>query len=214
MAETTRDMPPARPGGPAPGGQPGMHEVDERTARKVVRKAYRPRRRIAATIVAALIALAAVLVAIEVIAALFNGSVGVLPVSALRDLGQDTAWNDPLTVTTAIVIGLLGLWLVWLAFAPGPVRAVPLRSTSPGTVLAAVDGTLTRIAERAAERVDGVDRARARGDRERVAVFVDTPLRDPGDLADRVRAAVADRIDSLAPLRPARIRVTTRYREG
>lgn len=213
MAETTRKMTPVtgrRPGAAAE----APPVVDDRTARKVVRRAYRPRRRIAATIVAALIALAAILVAIEVIAGLFNGSVGVLPVSGLTDLGQDTAWNDPLAVTVAIIVGLLGLWLLWLAFSPGPVRAVPLRSEGPGVVMAAVNGALARIASRAAESVDGVERARARADRERVHVFVDTPLRDPGNLAEQVRAAVADRIGALAPLRPARIRVSTRYREG
>lgn len=185
----------------------------DRHAHRRVLRAFRPRRVLPATIVSALLALVAILVAVEVIGQLFGTSL-VLPTSQLGELGQDAAWNGALAVTVAVVAGLLGLLLLLLALVPGRARIVPLVSGAPAVAAGLTRGGLRRYAEDAAASVAGVTRARAHvSRRNRIRLRVDTPLHEPGDLAEQVHQAVAARIGALAPVRVPRPRVSVRYRE-
>jgi hypothetical protein len=206
---TTIEQP--RPTARALDRRPGT-PVAERAARRETAHEFRPRRSIAASIVAAALAAASALVAIEVIARLIDESNGVLPVDRLAELGRETRWEDGLTFTIAGLAIVLGLLLLWLALWPGRPRAFGLVSGEPGVVMALSRPALRRIATQAAETVDGVSSARARDRRGSVTMRVDTPLRDPGDLADQVRRRVAERIDGYVPLREPRIRVDVRRR--
>lgn len=199
---TTEQAPERQPGTPAAG----------RAAQRQVAHEFRPRRSIAASIVAAALAAASALVAIEIIVRLVDESNGVLPVDRLAELGRETRWDDGLMFAVAGVAIALGLLLLWLALWPGRPRAFGLVASQPGVVMALSRTALRRIATQAAETVDGVSGARARDRRGSVTMQVDTPLRDPGDLADQVRRRVADRIDGYQPLREPRVRVGVRRR--
>jgi hypothetical protein len=197
---------------PSPADQTGQGE-DERSVRRTVSREYRPRRTVPAVIVALVLAAASIVIAIEAITRLFNQPLGLLPVEALGDLGRETQWNDPLTVTVAIVAVLLGVVLLVLALTPGRVRARPLRSVRPGVAVAVAPGDLERLAAQAAETVAGVDHASARAGNGRVSVRADSPLHDPGNLDEQVQQAVSERLDQLGLLDEPQVRVSVRHRE-
>lgn len=205
---------------PRPGGVPEDAERpaagSDRAALREAMRRFRPRRLVPAVITAALLAVGAVLVAAEIISGLFGRSAGVLPVDRLARLGRETGWDDALTYVVAGVAIGLGLLLLWLALVPGRVRALPLAADRPGVVMVMSRSAVQQVAAHAAETVDGVAQAqaRARAGRGTIAVRVDTPLREPGDLADRVQGAVAERIGRYAPLRRQRVRVGVRRRRG
>lgn len=208
---TTVDMPPAV-------GQP--EEVSRTTAdaaaashRRAMRT-FRPRRVVPATIVAALLALLALLAAAEVISRLFDRPLDVLPVNWLSRLGRDNTWQDPLTVAVAVVLILLGLLLLALAWWPGRARVVPVQSGHADAAAVITHRAMARYVAAAAERVDGVDRARVSVRRGRVRVRVNTPLHDPDGLPRQVREAVGDQLRRLAPLRPLRLQVSVRPERG
>jgi hypothetical protein len=184
----------------------------ERAARREVDHEFRPRRSIPASIVAAALAAASALVAIEIIVRLVDESNGVLPVDRLAELGRETRWEDGLLLAIAGLAIIVGLLLLWLALWPGRPRASGLVAGQPGVVMALSRPALRRIAAQAAETVDGVSRARARDRRGSITMRIDTPLHDPGDLADQVRRRVAERLDRYQPLREQRIRVGIRRR--
>lgn len=195
----------------APQHPPGAPGADP-AARREVSHQFRPRRSIPASIVAALLAAASALVAIEIIVRLIDDSQGILPVERLAELGRETQWDDALTITIAALAIAFGLLLLWLALWPGRPRAFGLASGRPGVVLALSRSALRRIAIHAAESVDGVSRARARDRRGSIVMHVDTPLHDPGDLAEQVRRRVAERLGEYQPLRQPRVRVDVRRR--
>lgn len=208
---TTVELPSAA--GTAP-EQPEPGVRGDGAARREAARRFRPRRSVSASIVAALLAAVSALLAIEIIARLIDESSGLLPLERLARLGRETQWNDALTFTVAVVAIALGLLLLWLALWPGRPRAVGLVTDRPDVVVALSRGALRRIAAQAAETVDGVSSARARDRRKSVAVRVDTPLRDYGDLADQVERRVAERIDGYVPLRTLSVRVDVRRRVG
>jgi hypothetical protein len=188
--------------------------ADGRATDRVVAREFRPRRSIPAAIVALLLLAGSVLGAIEVISYLFDNPAGVLPVSDLARLGRETQWNDALTITVAIVAGLLGLLLLALALWPGRSRAVAMATDRPGLVMAIGEGDIARLAVRAAEGVDGVDHASAQVGRGRVNVRADSPLHETGDLTDQVHRAVSEQLEDLALLHPRPVRVNVRRKEG
>lgn len=186
---------------------------DGRRAKRVLAREFRPRRRVPATIVALLLLLGAVLGAIEVTSYLFDRPVGVLPTADLAQLGRETQWNDPLTVTVAVVACLLGLLLLAVALWPGRSRAVAMATDRPELVMVIGESDIARLAVRAAEDVDGVDHASAQVRRGRVSVRADSPLHETGDLTDQVHLAISEQLEDLALLRPRPVRVNVRRRE-
>jgi hypothetical protein len=184
----------------------------DRAAQRAVTRVFRPRRTIPAVIVALLLAAASILAAIEVISYLIDRPAGVLPAADLARWTRETQWDDALVITLAIIACLLGLLLLLLAFWPGRARGVALATERPDVVMAMSESDLARLANRAAEAVDGVDRASTQVGRGRVAVRADSPLYEPGDLTDRLHGAVSDQLDALAPLRPKTVRVNVRHK--
>lgn len=182
-------------------------------SRRAVRRAFGPRRVLPSVVTAALLAAAAIILAIEVVGALVGRPPGVLPVGRLASLGRSLHWDDWLVLAIASFLAALGLLLLLLALRPGRLRAIPLRSGDANVVLGIARPDLRRYVARAAESVDGVDRARVKVRRHRVRVHAVSPLHDAGGLADQVRSAVAERLGELAPLHRPHLRVTVRHRE-
>lgn len=182
-------------------------------SRRTVRRAFGPRRVLPSVVTAALLTAAAVILAVEVIGALLGRPPGVLPVAELTRLGQNLRWDDILVLATASLLAALGLWLLLLALRPGRLRAIPLRSDDTNVVLGIARPDLRRYIARAARNVDGVDHARVKIRRHHIRVRAVSPLHDAAELTDQVRAAVAERLRTLAPLHRPHLHVTVRHRE-
>lgn len=184
-----------------------------RAVRRDVRRAFGPRRVLPSMVTAALLAAAAIILAIEVIGALVGRPPGVLPVVDLARLGRSLHWDDVLVLAVASFLATLGLLLLLLALKPGRLRAIPLRSEDAHVVLGIARPGLRRYVARAAQSVDGIDRARVKVRRHRVRVRAVSPLHDVAGLTDQVRGAVDERIGALAPLHRPHLHVTVRHRE-
>jgi hypothetical protein len=182
-------------------------------SRRTVRRAFGPRRVLPSVVTAALLTAAAIILAVEVIGALVSRPPGLLPVADLTRLGQNLRWDDILVLAAASLLATLGLLLLLLALRPGRLRAIPLRSNDANVVLGIARPDLRRYIARAAQNVDGIDRARVKVRRHRIRIRAVSPLHHTAELTDQVRSAVAQRLDTLAPLHRPHLRVTVRHRE-
>jgi uncharacterized protein DUF6286 len=188
--------------------------TDDRTQARATVRAFRSRRTIPAIITALVLAALAILAAVEVISRLVDQPARVLPVDRLVELGRDNQWDDPLALVVSGSLAAVGLLLLLIAVLPGRSPVVPLAVAAPELVAGITRRALRRDAAAAAHDVAGVTRAAAKLSGRRLRVRVETLLRDPGDLAERVQQAVAARLDLLAPVRPVRVRVAVRRKKG
>lgn len=188
----------------------GRADKAARVNRRAATRAFRPRRVWPASVVAVLIAAITIAIAVLVVSQLAGRSITPPGYQALIDRLLSTRWDDLAARIAAAVIGVLGLILLWLALRPGRPRAIPLAGTEPDVVLVVTRGGLGRALGAAAADVDAVDKTRVKVRGGHVKVTVTTPLRDPGQLAEHVRAAVAARLDELQPARPPRLVVRVR----
>jgi hypothetical protein len=166
----------------------------------------RPRRTVPATLVALVVLAAAVLVAVSCIQ-LLAGQTPWLPFTAMAEFGAGLAWNQPVMLAIAAAVALLGLVLLLAALKPGTPTVLPLASAENQPDTGATRSSLTNVLTTTAAGVDGVDKAKVRLGGRTVIARVHTPLRDPGELADHVRAAITDRLDDIGLARRPRIRV-------
>jgi len=114
-------------------------------------------------------------------------------VSAFEGL-RVTTWM----VVVAVLVGLLGLWLVLLALKPR--RRTHVRSADDGLDLWTSPKALAAIAGHAADRIPGVASATARAHRRRIDVEVRAD--DGGrDVAPQVKQAVEHSLDGLTTQR-------------
>jgi putative intracellular protease/amidase len=160
----------------------------------------------------ALIALA-VLIPIEVVYALADGSGSlVLPYQPVAEFLRDRAWSSGPVIAISVVVAALGLALVLAELwrrRPGVFTV----ATGTDAVTAGISRrSLARALTHAATDVPGVTHASASVSRRRAVVDAATPLRDPGDLAERAQQRVEALMASLALTRPVPTRVRLRRR--
>lgn len=98
------------------------------------------------------------------------------------------AWMVP--VGAALV--LFGLWLLLTALRPRPRRAISVTSTT-GVFLRTKD--VSRLAQTAAEQVEGVLAARVRATRR--TPYLQVRSTGSSDVAEHVRSAVSERLSAL-----------------
>jgi Family of unknown function (DUF6286) len=165
-------------------------------------------------IVAILVAAAATIVAIDVISALTNHGTQVSNQQTIATHLRDTVWSATSVTVIAIVAIVVGAFLVLAAILPARPKLLALQEDDPQLVVGTSRRSLRRALTAQATRIDGVSAARVRIRRHTVRIKADTPLRDPGDLADRIRQAVVRRLDELHPARPLAVRVDLRHKEG
>jgi hypothetical protein len=110
----------------------------------------------------------------------------------------------------AICIGLVvvGLLLLVAALRRGRPRALTLPAQEEAVHVSASRRGLERTVAAAAGRVDGVHSASAKARRRTVRVKAATPLRDPGDLKNRLTTVVSDRLTEVGLGDRLRARVT------
>lgn len=184
------------------------------TARRRARRVFRPQRRTPATIVAAVLAAAGILGAIEAVSAALGSPLWRVPYQDFAGPLQTTHWSDVVTLAAAAAAAFIGLILVLTAVLPGRPDAVVLASGDTAVVIGAPRASLRRALARAAQDVDGIERARVKLRRHRVVIRASTRLRDTSGLRESVQAAVQDRLTALDPLSPLRIRARIRRKAG
>ncbi|MFI6507355.1 DUF6286 domain-containing protein [Streptosporangium sp. NPDC050855] len=175
-------------------------------------RAFRPRRVIPSVITALLMTALGLLVALEVVSALLNRPLRLVPYDRILPWASSTPWSDPRVMAGAGLTGLLGLLLVLLAIVPGRPTLVPVRTGTRKLLVGVQRRGFARSLARAAEAVPGVDRARVRLLGRTVRVRADAGTRDVTDLGDVVREAVNARIDAFSPVRRHSVRVRLRGR--
>ncbi|WP_214410649.1 DUF6286 domain-containing protein [Sphaerisporangium fuscum] len=176
-------------------------------------RAFRPRRTVPATLTALALAVAAILALVGAVAAAAGGLVHAPQAGWLTPLDR-LHWDDPSALATASVAVVLGFLLLAAALIPGRPRAIPLASEDPQILTGITRSGLCRHVAAVAGHVPGVSGARARLRGRRLHVTATTPLRDPGELPGQVAGAVSARLSELRPLKPVKVDVSIRRKEG
>lgn len=109
----------------------------------------------------------------------------------------DDAW----VLLGAVAAVLLGGWLLWLAFAPGLARWLPLRPNGGTSAAIDRDGVGTLLVDRAGE-IPGIEHITVKINRSRVRVVVTGPV-DPALVQRQLR----DELTAVGLARPLRLDV-------
>ncbi|MGK5552426.1 DUF6286 domain-containing protein [Actinomadura kijaniata] len=152
--------------------------------------------------------------AVEVLSRLVGRPAGLVPAERLSAVLRQTPWGDPRALAVSGALAALGLALVAAALLGRP-RVVAMDGADPSLAAGIARADLRRALVRAALEVPGVARAgvRLHGPfRRRVTVRATSRYRNPGNLAELVRIAVACRLDHLDLARPATVGVRLRRR--
>lgn len=183
-----------------------------REARRRSAHEFRKRRAFVAAAVAALMAVIGGLGSAEIVARQ-NGRY-ILPQRwtdlALAELHR-LLWSDPQVQLTGFILIGTGMIVLLYALSPGRARMEPIRVADAYTAAALTSEGLSRALTDAALGIPGVDRASVRVGR-RVTVRAYTPYRNPGNIADLVRAAVTSRLEEIDPIRSRRVAVKLTWR--
>jgi hypothetical protein len=171
----------------------------------------RSRRALPAGLVALALLAACVLVGVSCGQAL-TGHRPWLPFAGVARVAAGLTASSPVVLAAAVVLGVLGLALLFAALTPGAVTVLPLQPGPTQLASGVTRASLSTALMVAAGDVDGVDRARVHVRGRRVHATVRTPLRAPGALREDVRTAIDARLTDIAPTRPASIRVRVRTR--
>jgi hypothetical protein len=186
-----------------------------RASRLAALREFRPRRIPARLTVAFILAVAGVLAALTALTwpDSFLYEKLTQADTTLRSLRRD----DPGVLATAALMAASGAALVLIAALPGRRRIEPLRSPDPQVVAGISRLALRRVLAATATEVPGIENAsvRLRGRlRSRAVVRAETIYHTPGNLAELVRDAVADRLAEIDPVyrRRVLVRLTTKQR--
>ncbi|WP_404961689.1 DUF6286 domain-containing protein [Streptomyces sp. 147326] len=120
--------------------------------------------------------------------------------------------DDPWIRISAVVIGLLGLWLIVLALTPGLRDQLPLRTPDAQTHAVLDRDAAALLLRDAAMHVPGVSAARIRISRNRVGARADVRFRAPADVKADLLVALREELTRLALARPPRLAVRVRPR--
>ncbi|GAA2434619.1 hypothetical protein GCM10010191_56400 [Actinomadura vinacea] len=203
---------------PLPGGgtgeadtHPPRRAAPARAADRAARRAFHSRRVVPALVAALLVTAAGVLTAIEVISALAGSPARLVPYERVASWATGARYKDWAPLLIAAGLALLGLVFLVAGLRPGRGRLVPLHGDDPDLIVGITRSGLRNAAGAAALGVDGVfDVARVKVGRRKVEIVLTSALRDPGDLGERVRAAVQRRLDELGPMTGGRAVVNVR----
>jgi hypothetical protein len=103
---------------------------------------------------------------------------------------------------------------VLAALLPGRPDAIVLASGDTSIVIGVPRARLRRTLARAAQDVDGIERARVKLRRHSAVIHATTRLRDTSGLRGSVQAAAQDRLTALDPLYTVRIRARIHRKAG
>lgn len=163
-------------------------------------------RLIAAVLAFGLIAAGLLSVAEVVLAALGLAPL-VVPYESWLDTARGSAYGDRSVIAAAIVLVALGLVLIVLQLLRRPPLSYSLSNKHDGVEAQIDRGSLEQVAARAARDVDGVQKARCRATRSKLAVSATTGRDEIIGLDGKIRAAVEDRLQALEPARAMTVAV-------
>jgi len=163
-------------------------------------------RLIAAVLALGLIAAGLLSVAEVVLAALGLAPL-VVPYESWLDTARGSAYGDRWVIVAAIALVALGLVLIALQLLRRPPLSYSLLNKHDGAEAQIDRRSLEQVAARAARDVDGVQKARCRATRSRLAVNATTGRDEIIGLDDKIRAAVEDRLQALEPARAITVAV-------
>lgn len=185
-------------------------------ARRLAAREFRPRRTLLRLAAALLLAAAGGLIAIEVATAYLGRPARFVPLDRWTASLRDLSWYELEVRRGAAVLTVLGMALLLLGFRPRrPSRMIPMRSTDPLVTAAVNRRSMRRSLVAAALDVPGIVRARVRVGRVRgrVSVRAVTKYRNPANLTDLVRAAVAARLAELDLMDASALHVRLKWRK-
>ena len=153
--------------------------------------------RVLATILALALFLGGLLTVVDVVLVQLHRPAWLVPIGAWSSWLRAQTFGAGLVRAICIGRALLGLLLLLAALRRGRPGALPLPSRHDGVKVTASRRQVQQTLSTAARRVDGVHGARVKAGRRKVRVKATTPLRDPGDLQQRINAAVTERLGEL-----------------
>jgi len=156
----------------------------------------RPRRSTPAVLTALVLLAACVLVAVVAIQMIIGEDPWVDYRSVATAL-HGTHWNDSVTALAGGVLALVGVLMLIAAILPGAPTVLPLSGDPAGMDSGATRRSLRSTLRSAASTVDGVNTAKLRLGRRKVAAVVRTNRTNATGLDDAVRAALEHRLDQL-----------------
>ncbi|RJQ66979.1 hypothetical protein D5S17_34940 [Pseudonocardiaceae bacterium YIM PH 21723] len=170
----------------------------------------RSRRTIVAAVTALLLLAAAAFVATWGIQLLANKPPLIAPAQVARQL-HATTWDSPRVLAAAAILAVLALILAVKAMLPGRALVLPLDAGDNAEISAGVTRRgMGNALRAAAAQVPGTDSATVAAGSTRVTALVRTSLGAPKQVADEVKAALAERLTTIAPQRMPRVRVRVR----
>lgn len=184
-------------------------------SKRTQRIRHRPSRTLAASVTAlVLLAAGVALVWISVLRLSIGAWPGFVDTAA-RSLPSLT-WNSPIMWTVAVITAVLGLILLLAAIIPGKHNGIRLQATHDGSTANEVVLSrrgIVRLANAEAGRMDGVLSSKAKAKGRRVKMTVTSPLREPGDLRQRVTDSVDRRFHSIGLKPHPKVNVVVRSRD-
>lgn len=163
-------------------------------------------RLIAAVLALGLIA-AGLLSTAEVVLAALGLAPLVVPYESWLDTARGSSYGDRSVIVAAIALVALGLVLIVLQLLRRLPLSYSLSNKHDGAEAQIDRGSLEQVAARAARDVDGVQKARCRATRSRLAVSATTGRDEIIGLDGKIRAAVEDRLQALEPARAMAVAV-------
>jgi hypothetical protein len=158
----------------------------------------RPRRCTPAVLTALVLLAVCALVAVGAIQMII-GEPGWVDYRSVASTLHGMHWNDLGTALAGGVLALAGLLMLLAAILPGAATVLPLSGDPTGMDSGATRRSLRSTLRAAASTVDGVNAAKLRLGRRKVAAVVRTNRTNTAGLDDAVRAAIEHRLDQINP---------------
>ncbi|MFI7111084.1 DUF6286 domain-containing protein [Nonomuraea sp. NPDC050227] len=177
---------------------PAAITAQHHTGLRRARRALRPARTLPGALVALVLAAVLGATTAEVVTSLLGKPLGWVPVNEAVELAGARTW--PQVSSAALLTAGAGLLMLLLAIVPGRSRTVPVETSDPLIVIGITRAGLRRTLRAAAQKVNGVDRARVRLRRRTIEVTVVTGPESSGAMLRQVGTAVGDRLAGVGTL--------------
>lgn len=177
---------------------PAAITAQHHTGLRRARRALRPARALPGALVALVLAAVLGATTAEVVTSLLGKPLGWVPVNEAIELAGARTW--PQVSSAALLTAGAGLLMLLLALVPGRSRTVPVETSDPLIVIGITRAGLRRTLRAAAQKVNGVDRARVRLRRRTIEVTVVTGPESSGAMLRQVGTAVGDRLAGVGTL--------------
>jgi hypothetical protein len=169
--------------------------------------------RILAAVVAILLLAGGILLAVEIVIGLAGGDSRVIPYDTWYREAREHGWSSTPVRWLLVGLGAVGAAILLMQLLPRRPSTLPV-ATDDDTEFVVTRPSLESSLAHAAERIDGIDRAKARVRKGAVAVKARSHRRTLGDLPAQVTAVVRALHDELQPNRSRTVRVDVDYRKN